>query len=256
MAADRQIIHETPLFSCDKPRRLWGAHQSIALAWTTLNGQTRDELQAAFAGLLGLSTRAGLSKTQRQQLEGFVKEYASADMGGRRVHIHRIASHINHACGRCANAKASIDSADPNSISVTLLRPVSAGEQILIKYKKPNAHCFVCGTRWRWWTRARSQNQPRDTHVNPPEQPQETPTQEQQQPPANQQQPPEYGDASQGQGENASQDQGQDASQVQQQPRTRGQRFRQRARRLGQRFGTDHTVGGPVGLGEVANWGL
>ncbi|EEU48654.1 uncharacterized protein NECHADRAFT_74996 [Fusarium vanettenii 77-13-4] len=142
MAADRQIIHETPLFSCDKPRRLWGAHQSIALAWTTLNGQTRDELQAAFAGLLGLSTRAGLSKTQRQQLEGFVKEYASADMGGRRVHIHRIASHINHACGRCANAKASIDSADPNSISVTLLRPVSAGEQILIKYKKPNAHCF------------------------------------------------------------------------------------------------------------------
>ncbi|KAL2685582.1 hypothetical protein Neosp_006682 [[Neocosmospora] mangrovei] len=142
MAADRQIIHETPLFSCDKPRRLWGTHQSIALAWTTLNGQTRNELQAEFAGMLGLSTRAGLSKTQRQQLEGFVKEYASADTGGRRVHIHRIASHINHACGRCANAKATIDSADPNSISVTLLRSVSTGEQILIKYKKPNAPCF------------------------------------------------------------------------------------------------------------------
>lgn len=256
MDAGRQIIHETPLFSCDKPRWLWGAHQSIALAWTTLNGQTRDELQAEFAGMLGLSTRAGLSKTQRQQLEGFVKEYASADTGGRRVHIHRIASHINHACGRCANAKASIDSADPNSISVTLLRSVSTGEQILIKYKKPNAPCFVCGTR-RMWTFMRSENQRRDTHVNTPQQPPETeqhPTQEQQQPPANQQQPPEYGDASQGEGEDAPQGQGEDASQVQQQPQTRGQRFIQRARKLGQWIGVPD--GDPFPPGEIMRWGL
>ncbi|KAI8684437.1 hypothetical protein NCS57_00109800 [Fusarium keratoplasticum] len=114
MAAGRRIIHETPLFSCDKPRWHWRRHQRIALAWNELNGPTREELQHEFAGLRGLSTRAGLSESQHRQLEGFVKTYASVDTSGSRVHICKIASHINHACGRCANAKAWVESDHPN----------------------------------------------------------------------------------------------------------------------------------------------
>ncbi|KAJ3470595.1 hypothetical protein MRS44_000694 [Fusarium solani] len=278
MAAGRRIIHETPLFSCEKPRWYWRRNQRTALAWTTLDGPTRDELQDAFAGLRGLSTRAGLSESQRQQLEGFVKTYAFADTGGSRVHICKIASHINHACGRCANAKAWVESDDPNYMSVRLLRPVSAGEQILINYKKRHPPCLVCGTKW---THKRSENQRRDTHVNPQQrnppqqQPQESqqhlvqdqqqppadhhqqPAHDQQQPPEDQQQPAEeHQQQPQADQQQPHEDQQQNASQCQQQPQTRGQRFGQRLRRVGRWFGPDDGFGGPVRLGDVGGWGI
>ncbi|KAH7273972.1 hypothetical protein B0J15DRAFT_115894 [Fusarium solani] len=263
MAAGRRIIHETPLFSCEKPRWYWRRNQRTALAWTTLDGPTRDELQDAFAGLRGLSTRAGLSESQRQQLEGFVKTYAFADTGGSRVHICKIASHINHACGRCANAKAWVESDDPNYMSVRLLRPVSAGEQILINYKKRHPPCLVCGTKW---THKRSENQRRDTHVNPQQrnppqqQPQESQqhlVQDQQQPPEDQQQPAEeHQQQPQADQQQPHEDQQQNASQCQQQPQTRGQRFGQRLRRVGRWFGPDDGFGGPVRLGDVGGWGI
>ncbi|RMJ15515.1 hypothetical protein BHE90_011830 [Fusarium euwallaceae] len=248
MPADRRTIYETPQFSCDKPRPYRpGRDHRVALAWIRLSRENSASLQEAFFTARGLTKHDrrvnGLTKDQRLQLEAFVRDYAFADVSGSRRHVYRIASHFRHACGKCANAKFSIDSDEPNHISVTLLRPVNEGEELYITYKRfQHPACLVCGSLRRNFKALEKRQQ--DTLVNPPQQnhPQQ-PQEIQQHPGEAQQQPPT--------------DHQQQPAEDQQPPQTRGQRFRQRIRRAGRwLLGPDQTFTRRVRLGEVGDWGI
>lgn len=258
MAADHRIIYETPLMSCEKPRWYWRGHHKTALAWTTLSRQTRDELQHGFAGLRGLSTETSLSRSQRRQLEGFVKTYASADTSGNRVHIYSIASHINHACGRCANARAWADSDSPNYMSVTLLRPVKAGEEILVNYGKSYPSCFVYGTFLSYKTH---ENQRRDTHVNPPRPNPPQEPQEIQQPSVQRRQQhteEQQQESTEDQPQQPAGGQQQDAETQHRQPEAKAERVRRGIRNVARwLFGPDEPIHrGPGGMTDAVLWGF
>ncbi|KAL6696374.1 hypothetical protein J3F84DRAFT_373836 [Trichoderma pleuroticola] len=80
----------------------------------------------------------------------FVLEYAFSNPGQSRVNIYRLASHINHACHKCANAYISIEPEIPYAITVRLVREVKKGREIFINYNRPSGNkfgCAVCGIR-------------------------------------------------------------------------------------------------------------
>ncbi|KAG8674446.1 hypothetical protein FPOAC2_00467 [Fusarium poae] len=139
-----KIIHEEePVLS--------GHPLSLQPKWNTLSHRKRDQLKQMFRTLRAIPTERVLSSMSIDRdlvriLENFRKEYGFKDPEGRRCCFYRTACYINHACGKCAQASWCVDNQQPNCISVTLNRPVKAGEEIFIHYGKKNLSygCAVC----------------------------------------------------------------------------------------------------------------
>lgn len=139
-----KIIIEDPAISCIH----WHGQRTISKEWQKLSTTKQQELQSCFRKLryLPIGSKKPLQKKDRQRLERFVKDYAFWDPRRSKAHIFKLTSHINHACISCANAQHWTDSASPFSMTVTLVRPVKAGEEIFVHYNRSNISfsCAVC----------------------------------------------------------------------------------------------------------------
>ncbi|KAF7533448.1 hypothetical protein G7Z17_g13511 [Cylindrodendrum hubeiense] len=130
-----KIIVEQPAISCVHWRQgKW--MRTIGDEWEKRSVEARLRLQQTFKKLEDIPSDTRLTKQERKQLNKFVKEYAFWDSKGTNAHIYRLASHINHACARHANAEQWTDSAYPNYITVRLVKDVRADEEIFINYNK------------------------------------------------------------------------------------------------------------------------
>ncbi|KAH0528115.1 hypothetical protein TsFJ059_003017 [Trichoderma semiorbis] len=80
----------------------------------------------------------------------FVLEYAFSNPQRSRINIYPFASHINHACDKCANAQFWVQAEAPDRITVSLVRNVRKGQEIFINYNRPSGNtfgCAICGAR-------------------------------------------------------------------------------------------------------------
>lgn len=114
----------------------------------------RNELKQIFTSLQNIPTEKDLSgrnDPHTTAIEDFRREYAFQDTAGRRCLIYKLASHINHACSKCAQARFSVDPDELHCIDVLLLKSVEADEEIFIHYgkKKLPFGCAICDEQRR-----------------------------------------------------------------------------------------------------------
>ncbi|KAF4999132.1 hypothetical protein FDECE_11595 [Fusarium decemcellulare] len=144
-----KIILERPAISCIHFTQGWASYKNVGVVWNSLPEQRRTGLSQAFTSLRHMPTDKDVDWSQRKKLETFIEEYAFSDPQRRKAHIFRLASHINHACTRCANAEHWTDSVHPHPIKITLVRDVKKDEEIFIHYgkKRMSFGCAVCGIK-------------------------------------------------------------------------------------------------------------
>ncbi|CZS75580.1 unnamed protein product [Fusarium graminearum] len=119
----------------------------------------RDELPVLNGNFLSLILQniptekdlSGRNDPHTTAIEDFRREYAFQDTAGRRCLIYKLASHINHACSKCAQARFSVDPGELHCIDVLLLKSVEADEEIFIHYgkKKLPFGCAICDEQRR-----------------------------------------------------------------------------------------------------------
>ncbi|KAL6868628.1 hypothetical protein J3F83DRAFT_737799 [Trichoderma novae-zelandiae] len=118
--------------------------------WCDLLVQEQDVLKSEFSRLRGVpSGRGKLSLYQSILLYNFALEYSYSSPDGEFANIYSLASHINHACRRCANAVQGMDWYEPRRILITLVKPVKVGEEVFIYYNTLEGRklaCAVCGS--------------------------------------------------------------------------------------------------------------
>lgn len=139
------IIKERPMLSCIHwPQR--NGVRSIDSDWQRLNPDRQREIRDQFTRLEKVPVGRKLNIWDRRRLRNFVKDYAFWDSKRTNAHIYRLGSHINHACISCANAQQWTDSEHPNYISIKLVKPLNAGDEVFISYNKPGLpfRCAVC----------------------------------------------------------------------------------------------------------------
>ncbi|KAF7558877.1 hypothetical protein G7046_g5276 [Stylonectria norvegica] len=137
-----RIIEENPAISCVHHK---GKKEIYDLWYGEMTEEQRQPLRETFRKLKRVDVLPGL---RRWRLEKFVGEYAFWDPRRDKAHIYALASQINHACKSCANAFPIIDSAEPNKITVRLVRALETNEEVFIHYhKKVSFGCAVCGRR-------------------------------------------------------------------------------------------------------------
>lgn len=138
------VIVEKALFSCTYWRQK-GLRTHVQ-DWTSSKSRTRLELKDYFPTKLANIPDEKLADRDRKRLKRFIKEYAFWDTRLDRAHIYKLASHINHACASCANASHFTECSSPNLITIRLLAPIKAGDELFICYNKSNLpyRCAVC----------------------------------------------------------------------------------------------------------------
>ncbi|TFB06063.1 hypothetical protein CCMA1212_001871 [Trichoderma ghanense] len=149
---DHLILSEQPALSFWMPRDVSMAsmRREFEAQWCELLVHEQEALRAEFPKLRPVpSGRRTLSLFQSIILYNFALEYSYSSPDGDFAHIYSLASRINHACRGCANAvRGGMDWYDPHRINITLVKPVKAGEEILIHYNTAEGRklaCAVCG---------------------------------------------------------------------------------------------------------------
>lgn len=135
-----KIIEEVPAISCVH----WKGKKTIAQEWLKLPVSEQQSLVNGLHRLKGLPVGAlTLKPKEVKQLEAFIRDYGFLDPQKARAHIFPFTGHINHACARCANAQLWVDSAEPHSMTVTMVKDVKADDEIFIHYNR-NDLAFGC----------------------------------------------------------------------------------------------------------------
>ncbi|EGX94012.1 hypothetical protein CCM_02283 [Cordyceps militaris CM01] len=142
----RRIIDEPPTFSCIH----WPGKRTAAEEWLKLRHGHRDKMRVWYRKLRNMAHGGNdtFQQKDKKTLEKFVDDYAFHDPQREKAHIYRLASYINHACKRCANAEFWVDG-DTKKIQVKLIRDVKDGDEIFIFYNRHNLGfgCAVCESR-------------------------------------------------------------------------------------------------------------
>lgn len=122
--------------------------ETIERAWVKLSQDKKLELRRCFHNRLqSISLEVPLPLADKKRLESFIADYGFRDLSdnNRNAYIFKLASHLNHACGRCANCRFWVNSISPNEIHVKLTKDVSAGNQLFITYNERDPFkCPVC----------------------------------------------------------------------------------------------------------------
>ncbi|KAL7790967.1 hypothetical protein V8C37DRAFT_383006 [Trichoderma ceciliae] len=143
------IIVEPPIITCTHWAQNNGS-RTIAEEWCALPLEDQLQLRTIFRKRLryvpvGQDT---IGPFYRRMLENFVLEYGFCNPQRSLAHIYVLASHINHACNRCANAQQWTESDVPHRIIVKLVKPLKMGDELFINYNRRQGSsfgCAVCG---------------------------------------------------------------------------------------------------------------
>ncbi|PTB64478.1 hypothetical protein BBK36DRAFT_1124959 [Trichoderma citrinoviride] len=150
--SDHVIIAEQPALSFYMPQEVSMANmrREFEVQWCDLLVPQQDALKAEFPKLrLVASGRRQLSLLQSIHLYNFALEYSYSSPDGDFANIYSLASYINHACRRCANAVQGMEWHQPHRVLIRLIKPVEAGEEIFIHYNTAEGRklaCAVCGS--------------------------------------------------------------------------------------------------------------
>ncbi|KKO97115.1 hypothetical protein THAR02_10780 [Trichoderma harzianum] len=152
-AAGHRILREGATFSCIHPERaddpIW--MRSVVHRWRWLAVLDQSWFKEHFPQIqyMPLGTLE-LTPHEATKFLCFLLEYAFGNPQKDRINVYHFASHINHACGKCANAEVWIQAEVPDNITVRLIRHVRKGQEIFINYNRPSGNtfgCAVCGAR-------------------------------------------------------------------------------------------------------------
>ncbi|KAL7819667.1 hypothetical protein V8C26DRAFT_23845 [Trichoderma gracile] len=152
LVPDHLLLSEQPALSFWMPRDVSMANmrREFEAQWCDLLVHEQEALRAEFPRLRPVpSGRRTLSLFQSIMLYNFALEYSYSSPDGDFANIYSLASRINHACRGCANAVRGMDWYEPHRILITLVKPVKAGEEILIHYNTMEGSkfaCAVCGS--------------------------------------------------------------------------------------------------------------
>ncbi|KAK4078554.1 uncharacterized protein Triagg1_2885 [Trichoderma aggressivum f. europaeum] len=151
--AGHRIIYKGPVFTCVHPTRRDATSWKMAVIqrWRLNSVREQTRIKSHFPKIRYMPSGT-LEPTALEAMDFlcFILEYAFSNPGCSRANIYRLASHINHACRKCANAEISIGPGTPNLITVRLVRKVKKGQEIFINYDRPSGNaygCAVCGIR-------------------------------------------------------------------------------------------------------------
>ncbi|KOS19327.1 hypothetical protein ESCO_000891 [Escovopsis weberi] len=141
-----KIIVERPILSCIH-WMLRNGLRTVSQDWMTLPLENQQQMTSYFSRLKDVPIGGKTLLPQHKKvLEKFIEEYGFWDPQRARAHIYLLVSHINHACISCANAEQWTDSSYPHRITVKLVKPVKAGQEIFINYnRKTPFGCALCG---------------------------------------------------------------------------------------------------------------
>lgn len=151
--AGHRILSEGAIFSCLHPeqveemewrRRVVHRWRSLAVLDQTWFKEHFPHIQYMPLGTLELTPH------EANKFFCFVLEYAFSNPERNRANIYPFASHINHACDKCANAQFWVQAEAPDRITVRLTRYVRKGQEIFINYNRPSGNtfgCAICGAR-------------------------------------------------------------------------------------------------------------
>lgn len=151
--AGHRILGEGTIFSCVHPEQVetpeW--ERSVVDRWRFLAVLDQSWFKEHFPHIqyMPLGTLE-LTEHEANKFLCFVSEYAFGNPQRNRMNIYPFASHINHACDKCANAQFWIQAEKPDRITVRLIRNVRKGQEIFINYHRPSGNtfgCAVCGAR-------------------------------------------------------------------------------------------------------------
>ncbi|PKK44782.1 hypothetical protein CI102_9376, partial [Trichoderma harzianum] len=151
--AGHRILREGAIFSCLHPAQAeeteW--RRSVVDRWRWLAVLDQSWFKDHFPHIqyMPLGTLE-LTPHEATKFLCFLLEYAFSNPQRNRINIYPFASHINHACDKCANAQFWIQAEAPVRITVRLLRNVRKGQEIFINYNRPSGNtfgCAVCGAR-------------------------------------------------------------------------------------------------------------
>ncbi|EGR50981.1 uncharacterized protein TRIREDRAFT_105133 [Trichoderma reesei QM6a] len=149
---DHLLLSEQPALSFWMPRdvNMANMRKEIEAQWCDLLIHEQEALREEFPKLRSVpSGRRALSLFQSIMLFNFALEYSYSSPDGDFANIYSLASRINHACRGCANAVRRMDWYEPHRILITLIKPVKAGQEILIHYNTMEGSklaCAVCGS--------------------------------------------------------------------------------------------------------------
>lgn len=146
----RRIIYESHAIACDlvrKRKRRCVFHlelRDVQIMWESFSVRDKEQLKKSFWKLRFIPSRGKLGLFSLRRLRSFLLEYGFESHGGRkRVLIYKLASQINHACIVCANAEFIVDGKD-STISISVIKELNAGDEIMINYGRSGLPCCVC----------------------------------------------------------------------------------------------------------------
>lgn len=142
-----KIIAENPALSCIQWRK---GKKTVSDEWLKMSHRQRENLQVWFRKLRKVPHGGNdtFKDSDKQKLERFISNYAFWDPQRERAHTYKLASLINHACRSCANAQYWVESAQPNEISIRLVKDVKSTDEIFICYNKRVPYsCPLCPRR-------------------------------------------------------------------------------------------------------------
>ncbi|KAL7909412.1 hypothetical protein GGI35DRAFT_479682 [Trichoderma velutinum] len=148
-----RIVYEQPIFSCFHPaqKNVIGWRKEADGRWRSLSVMHQKRFKSQFAKIeyMPLAKKQLLPHESRDFLS-FLLEYSFNNPQGSMIHVYHFASHINHACHKCANAEVWIQPEAPHTITIRLLRKVKKSREIFISYNRPSGNtfgCAICGIR-------------------------------------------------------------------------------------------------------------
>ncbi|UKZ88133.1 uncharacterized protein TrAFT101_003897 [Trichoderma asperellum] len=139
------IITERPVFSCGRKKTSAKDNWPIAEEWCRLPLEHQLKLQNHFRKLRSVPIgKDKLGWYRERMMKKFFLEYAFCNPQRTEAHVYALGSHMNHACRHCANAEQWTESDSPNRILVKVVRPLKAGDEVLINYNKQRGAWFGC----------------------------------------------------------------------------------------------------------------